>query len=110
MPIHVCQKCNGEIKYGEPVVQMLRGPWYGAESVAFSLVEGEWHEDCFNNEFNLNPQQRPYSCERCNNPLEFGQKVICFVKGSGTSDSYSIAERRGHQIFTVNHAPECPQN
>jgi hypothetical protein len=110
VPAHVCQKCNGKIQYSEPVVQLLRGPWYGAETPAFSLVQGEWHEDCFNDEFKLNPQLLPYSCEMCNNPLEFGQRVTYFVKGSEAGDSYSIAERRGHQIFTLNHTPECPQS
>lgn len=110
MPKHVCLKCDNPLESGIPIVQMLIGPWYGAETPAFAVLSAEWHEKCFENEFHLNAQRRVYKCENCGRQIEFGDLVRFFVKGYETSIGYTVAEQRGHEIYTVNHAPACPTN
>ncbi len=104
---HVCAKCDLEIGYGKPVIQMLRGSWNGAITPSFPQSFSEWHGECFS-EFKLNPQVFPYRCESCGDEIQLGQTVSFFVEGNGT-DEYSItAECRGEKLYTVNHYPCCP--
>lgn len=107
---HACEKCDGEVKYGEPSVQMRTGRWYGAitpASRSFELL-AEWHHACFH-EFDLKAQRLPYRSEECRGEIEPGQEISFFVKGRATDESSSFAERRGYELHTVKHYPECPR-
>ncbi len=102
---HVCsaEECSLELHRGTRVVQMLRGQSYmGYITPAFSDILAEWHETCFH-EFVLNAQAPPYRCELCSRRIQHGDDVLCFVIGEETSSEYSIAERRGYEIYSVRH-------
>jgi hypothetical protein len=111
MPKHICQKCDAPLAFGTKVIQLLQGPWNGAETPAYASLSAEWHEEpCFDNEFRLNPQERRYKCETCDSEIKFGEVVTFFVKGDETGSGFTVAERRGHEIYTINHHPRCPTN
>jgi hypothetical protein len=75
---------------------------------AFSKLLAEWHPECFGEEFKLKPQFPPYKCESCKKKIIAG-KVTFVVMGSETSETYTVAEGRGYQIYLVKHASGCPK-
>jgi DNA-directed RNA polymerase subunit RPC12/RpoP len=107
---HVCASCEGTLDFGKQVVQMLVGPWYDAITPGFTELFAEWHRECFRGEFPLNPQERPYKCEECSNEVLFGERVSFLIIGEETDAGSTVAEKRGYQIYTVKHIPNCPQN
>jgi len=107
MPKHMCQKCDAPLTFGTRVVQLLRGPWYGAETPAFASLLAEWHLPCFENEFPLKAQARLYKCETCGIEIKFGKVVNFFIIGYETDDYSTVAEQRGHEIYTITHHPSC---
>ena len=104
---HICAKCDVNIEYGAPVVQMLRGPWYNAITPAFTSLDAEWHRECFN-EFVLLEAGRPYKCVECLQQIGFGAQISFLVKGEGTDQYSTVAEKRGDTIFSPKHLPKCP--
>ena len=106
---HSCTKCDIPLGFGESVVQMLAGPWFDAITPAFTKLIAEWHPKCFQDEFPLNPQSRPYMCEGCGHGVLFGDTICFFVTGDETDEYSTVAERRGDKIYTIKHHPECPK-
>lgn len=107
MPKHTCSKCDGDIKPLKRVVQYFRGKWEGAITPTPDQLFAEWHEKCFAGEFDLKPQGRPYRCVSCGEEVHFGERVSFFVKGEETTQSYTVAERRGPLLYRVMHFPDC---
>jgi hypothetical protein len=102
---HMClaEECSLPLNRGARVIQLLRGTSFmGYITPAWGNVLAEWHEGCFH-EFELNPQSRPYRCQLCSGRIEHGDEVLCFVRGEETSSEYSVAERRGYEIYSVRH-------
>jgi len=103
---HVCSRDGQPLKYGEGVVQLIRGEAYlGYISPAFSRVMLEWHRGCFNL-VQLRPYSvlaAPYRCEICLHRIEHGDQVMCLVLGFETSRYYSISERRGYDVYSIRH-------
>jgi len=104
---HTCAQCDGDLRYGEDVVQVLQGTNYGAITPAWTKTEAEWHRRCFDGEFDLRSQRPPYKCEKCGKPLAFGEAFRCLVIGKGTDQYSSVAENRGYEIFNVEHTSKC---
>ena len=109
MPEHVCTKCESKIDPMTPVVQSFRGRWEGAITPKPHELFAEWHDSCFEGEFELRPQNRPYSCETCHARIQYGDHVSFFVRGDETTKHFTAAERRGYVLYNVNHYPSCPE-
>jgi hypothetical protein len=108
---HACTRCDGNLEFGEKkVVQMLVGPWYDAITPAYTKLIAEWHPKCFEDEFLLNPQARPYLCEACGHEVLFGEAICFFVIGEETDEGSTVAEKRGDRIYTIKHHPNCPKS
>jgi hypothetical protein len=107
---HICSRCEHSLAFGERVVQMLVGPWYDAVTPAFTDLFAESHFECFQGEFPLNPQKRPYKCEECGDGILFGEKICFFVIGEETDEGSTVAEKRGDEIYTIKHYPKCPRS
>jgi len=103
---HECAVDRLPLRYGEWVVQMIRGASHmGYITPAFGDVMQEWHRNCFN----LLPfrgqsvLKAPYRCGRCFERIEHGDEVICFVVGRETGCRYSVCERRGYKVYGLRH-------
>jgi len=98
------------IEQGEEVVQMLRGPWYGAITPGPVRLEREWHRECFR-EFSLRwyRQRKPYHCQNDGRKIKFGEEIYFFVVGKETDEDNMVCERRGDEIYNVTHV-RCPTN
>lgn len=108
MPGHVCLKCERALEPFVRVVQSYRGRWEGAITPKPEELFAEWHDQCFEGEYDLKPQHRPYRCQTCDAEIQFGEVVSFFVKGDETTRHYTAAERRGYALYNVNHYPGCP--
>jgi hypothetical protein len=106
---HQCASDKGFLRYGDRVVQLIRGRCYmGYITPAFGLVMLEWHFGCFDH-FPLVPQNvltAPYRCQRCFKRIVHGDDVMCFVAGRETDWKHSVCERRGYEVYSARHR-EC---
>jgi hypothetical protein len=95
---------DSHIEKGEEVVQLLRAPWYGAITPAFSQLEREWHKKCFR-EFRLQfyRQKKPYYCEFDRKKIKFGDEIYFYVVGMETDEYNTVCEARGDEIYHVSH-------
>jgi len=104
---HECARCGIRLEFGDLVIQSIHGKNYGAITPAMAQVEAEWHKECFELEFTMQSQQRPYRCAKCSQKIHYGDEYLCIVIGLETSEDYTVAEHRGYELYNVEHRIAC---